>query len=1081
MAFTIISAGAGSGKTYRLTQEMVKKLNEGYPAAGIIATTFTQKAASELQSRVRIALLKLGLRQEAEALTNALIGTVHSLGIKLLQRFAFEAGVSPIVNIITEGEPQYYFNLAMTSILTPEKVEKMEELSRRLTIIKDENNGTDWRNIVKDLTDIARANNFSATMLRESANESVATQLNLLETPEMDAEAFDRLLLDQIKDTLHKVSEIGDVTKVTSTSLDKIKKVKQYLENKIYPPWEDWARLSKLDSGAKSKEAIKEMTDFAAGHIRHPRFHADISAFIHEIFELAIEAMQEYSHFKTQRGLIDYTDMEVKVDELLDNPTVCDILRSEISILMVDEFQDTSPIQLSIFLKLSQIAKHTIWVGDPKQSIYGFRGAEPSLMKAIIDKNGGVKPEDVQGNSYRSRQDLVHCVNALFVRGFNDMPSSQVELQPIRTRESESDLFGPALNMWELNKNEDGKKQKFNIQHISNALAHSLQSQLQKGIYIKDDQSGEMRRAQAGDVAILCKKNSLCLDMAASLKMAGLNAALSQPGIFDTIEGILILACLKYVQSKDEIALTEILLYGEKMSLEALLHAKADRQRQKANESDLKLPEWGMDYPLTRKLIALRKNRKYLSVFEILDQIISSLDIKRLIVEWGNPDQRLDNIDQIRSIALKYEESCKSLHIATSLSGFIFWCQRKIETKADFQGAGEGPDAVRVLTYHRSKGLEWPIVILMDLDKEVNTKINNLTIVPKNNTIDLSNILGNRWVRLWINPYGKNNKKTVLWDNIEKSPEWDYQNKQDLAEEIRLFYVGFTRARDYLILPQADKDLSVINRIWNKDLEELNVLDLKNETISIPWKNENLTFNRFPMRFIDQTPEVVREYASFLYTEAAKGEVDHINKLIQYEDLSGIKEVTTTFKIIETFTIWEDLNIENWSNKEKENFKMAMTTFINEWHPDEESYRIKILAEDLLKEFSLTDLLPNTFFIEVSDRLTSLVEPLFFDFIEKNRQITSYIAQREYNFDIPVVIESEQENVFITLINNLDSTSVEGLLEDHKNKLAFENELIKRNKASENIQNWVLLVSKGIIVKIDWTLKDSLEEIINNL
>lgn len=1081
MAFTIISAGAGSGKTYRLTQEMVKKLNEGYPAAGIIATTFTQKAASELQSRVRIALLKLGLRQEAEALTNALIGTVHSLGIKLLQRFAFEAGVSPIVNIITEGEPQYYFNLAMTSILTPEKVENMEELSRRLTIIKDENNGTDWRNIVKNLTDIARSNNFSAAMLRESAEQSITTQLNLLEPPDMDAEAFDKLLLKQIKDTLQKVSETGDVTKVTSTSLDKIKKVKQLLENNIYPPWEDWARLSKLDAGAKSREAIKEMTDFAAGHIRHPRFHTDISAFIHEIFELAIEAMQEYGHFKTQRGLIDYTDMEVKVDQLLDNPAVCDILRSEISILMVDEFQDTSPIQLSIFLKLSQIAKHTIWVGDPKQSIYGFRGAEPALMKAIIDKNGGVKPEDVQGTSYRSRQDLVHCVNALFVRGFSDMPSSQVELKPSRTKESESDLFGPALNMWELNKMEDGKKQKFNIEQVSNALSHSLQAQLQKGIYIKDDHSGQMRKAQAGDVAILCKKNSLCLSVAASLKRVGLNAAVSQPGIFDTVEGVLILACLKYVQSKDEIALTEILLYGEKMSLEALLHAKADRQRQKVNESDLKLPEWGIDYPLTRKLIALRKNRKYLSVFEILDQIISSLDIKRLIVEWGNPDQRLDNIDQIRSIALKYEESCKSLHIATSLSGFIFWCQRKIETKADFQGAGEGPDSVSVLTYHRSKGLEWPIVILLDLDKEVNTKINNLTIVPKNNTIDLSNILGNRWVRLWINPYGKNNKKTVLWDNIEKSPEWDYQNKQDLDEEIRVFYVGFTRARDYLMLPQADKNLSVINRIWNKDLEELNVLDPSSETISIPWKSENLPFSRFPMHFIDQTPEMVSEFASFLYTEAAKGEVDHLTKLIQYEDLSGIKELTTTFNIIEKVTIWEDLNTENWSPNEKENFKMAMAAFINEWHPDEESYRIKILAEDLLKEFSLTDLLPTAFFPEISNRLTSLVEPLFFDFIDKNHLIISSISQREYIFDVPVVIESEHENIFITLLNNLDNKSVDELLEDHKNKLAFENELIKRHKSSENIQNWVLLVSKGILVKIDWNLKDSLEEIINNL
>jgi hypothetical protein len=235
------------------------------------------------------------------------------------------------------------------------------------------------------------------------------------------------------------------------------------------------------------------------------------------------------------------------------------------------------------------------------------------------------------------------------------------------------------------------------------------------------------------------------------------------------------------------------------------------------------------------------------------------------------------------------------------------------------------------------------------------------------------------------------------------------------------------------------------------------------------------------MRFIDQTPEMVKEYTSFLYTEAAKGEVDHITKLIQYEDLSGIKEVTTTFKIIEKVTIWEDLNTENWSHKEKENFKMAMAAFINEWHPDEESYRIKILAEDLLKEFSLTDLLPTTFFIEVSDRLASAVEPLFFDFIDKNHLVTSYIAQREYNFYIPMVIESEQENIFVTLINNLDSKSVEELLEEHKNKLAFENELIKRNKASENIQNWVLLVSKGIIVKIDWTLNDSLEEIINNL
>lgn len=1083
MAFTIISAGAGSGKTYRLTQEMVKKLKEGYPASGIIATTFTQKAASELQSRVRVALLKNGMRQEAEELSNALIGTVHSLGIKLLQRFAFEAGVSPLVNIITEGEPQYYFNLAMTSVLTLEKVEKMEELSRRLSILKDDNNEKDWRNILKDLTDISRSNNFSPSILRESAKKSIQSQLNLLETPELKPEEFDQLFLILLNNTLQAINQIGDTTGVTTECVEKIKKVKQVLENGIFPPWEEWARISKLSPGAKSKEAIKELKEFAASHIKHPRFHEDISSFIQEIFELAIEAMQEYSHFKNQRGLIDYTDMEVKVDELLLNPVVCEILKPEISILMVDEFQDTSPIQLSIFLKLSQIAKHTIWVGDPKQSIYGFRGADPSLMKAIIDKNGGVKPEDIQGNSYRSRQDLVSCVNAIFVRGFDEMPPSQVALQPVRTKADESNLFSSALNLWELKKTGDsgGSKAKYPKEWVFNSLAHSLKSQLEKGIYVKDEYLGEMRLAQPGDVAILCRTNGTCQSIAASLQNAGLNVALSQPGIFNTVEGTLILACLKYVQSFDEIALTEILILGEKLKLSTLLDLRVARQLQKKEDNTLKLEAWGEDFPLSKKLIAIRRNRKYLSVFELLDQVISALDLKKLVVEWGNPEQRLENIDQIRSMALNYEESCKSLHIATSLSGFIFWCQRKIDQNADLQGAGEHHDAVRVLTYHKSKGLEWPIVILQDLDKELNTKMNNLTIVPENEDIDLSNILGNRWVRLWINPYGKNNKKTVLWENIEKSPEWAIQNKQDLAEEIRIFYVGFTRARDYLILPLIDKKFAVINRIWHKDLEEINVLDTNNDLLTIPWKEEKVEIQKISFEYEDQFPENSKETASFWYTEPAKGEVVHQEKRIRNEEISKLNELTSTFKILENINLWDEPDLKSWSNDSVENLKNAITNFLNDWHPEEEKYKIAMLSEDLIKEFSLTEMIPASFFTTLSKNLNSIFEAVYIDYIDKQCEISEEIGQRDYSFIIPIVIESPEENIFINIITDANGMSVEKVLEGQKSRLAFENELLKKNKMTNHIQNWILFVPEGTFIKIDWKLNGSLDEIINNL
>ena len=143
-----------------------------------------------------------------------------------------------------------------------------------------------------------------------------------------------------------------------------------------------------------------------------------------------MDALQEYEQYKKRRGLIDYTDMETLILRLLDHPEVREVLSEELDLLMVDEFQDTSPIQLEIFLKLSRMAAHSVWVGDPKQSIYGFRGADPQLMQAIIEQSGGVRPEDIQRHSWRSRQDLVWAANALFTKAFPELPPDQVALDP---------------------------------------------------------------------------------------------------------------------------------------------------------------------------------------------------------------------------------------------------------------------------------------------------------------------------------------------------------------------------------------------------------------------------------------------------------------------------------------------------------------------------------------------------------------------------------------------------------------------------------------------------------------------------
>lgn len=180
MNLKIISAGAGSGKTYRLTQEMVALLNPDNPnrvrANGIIATTFTNKAAAELQERVRTKLLEEGLIAEADELTNALIGTVHGLGVKLLKRFAFEAGVSPEVDIIADEDQQTMFNQSLAAILTPKLISTMEALAERLGLNKKER--YDWRIEVKRLTDIARANAMDLPTLEKSKRNSIDSFFN---------------------------------------------------------------------------------------------------------------------------------------------------------------------------------------------------------------------------------------------------------------------------------------------------------------------------------------------------------------------------------------------------------------------------------------------------------------------------------------------------------------------------------------------------------------------------------------------------------------------------------------------------------------------------------------------------------------------------------------------------------------------------------------------------------------------------------------------------------------------------------------------------------------------------------------
>ena len=814
----IISAGAGSGKTYRLTQEMTALLVSGEAQAnGIIATTFTKRAAAELRERVRVKLLREGMSREANELKNALIGTVHGLGVKLLRRFAFEAGVSPQVDIVAEEDQQRMFNLAMAQKLDVDRIEEIELLCDKLGLSVD-GEKYNWRGEVRKLVEVMRANAFDPATIQKSKENSWRELTKIL--PPVKGASSEQSFWARLRLVLTETIAVlegneADATKVTATGIATLRRLVSQLQRRGYLPWYELAKLAnfkKKGVGAKSRELVEDVELIGQQHATLPAFQDDLRRFQDLMFDSAADAIQEYQEYKAKRGRIDYTDMEVKVLHLLDQPTVQETLRRELDLLMVDEFQDTSPIQLAVFLKLSQLAKQSVWVGDPKQSIYGFRGAEPRLMNAITTASGPVDPANIQRQSWRSRSDIVYACNAIFTKAFPEIAEAAVVLDPVRTRAgnkfapAESPARAELSGVWHWHFDLDGKG-RISKDWTMDVLAKATAELLENPPLILPKGEDQERPLRPGDVAILCRSNYGCVAMAESLQKQGLPAAIARNGLLETAEATLLLACLKYLlNSGDSLSVAEILLFGRRRPLPAIVESRLDYLTEKAAATDThQFPNWAKDDDFIRTLDALRAETVEYSTSELLNVLLERLDLRRVVVAWGEGELRLSNIDELRRLAVAYEDNCHRQHRAASLGGFLLYLDGLRRSDADAQGAGERPEAVNVLTYHKSKGLEWPAVIAHNLDQRLRADVWGMAVEAEREEVDLDDVLAGRWVRYWVNPYGRSGAG-VSWVEALGESDWQTRSTENAtAEEARLLYVGLTRARDFLILP-TNKD-----------------------------------------------------------------------------------------------------------------------------------------------------------------------------------------------------------------------------------------------------------------------------------
>lgn len=202
---TFISAGAGSGKTYRLAADLESMLTSNKPIkpSGVIGTTFTKLAAGELRGRVRQLLNQRGYSQIANQMDQAMLGTVNSVCGQLLSRFAFEAGLSPQLKVIEEAEANHLFNLALEQVLDIDSVTIINNLANRL-------GQEDWKAVVKNIVSMARANNQSCEEIEKSGKTSANSLLKFFPKPSI--KDLDKELYKKVESAIKHIKEGEDTT-----------------------------------------------------------------------------------------------------------------------------------------------------------------------------------------------------------------------------------------------------------------------------------------------------------------------------------------------------------------------------------------------------------------------------------------------------------------------------------------------------------------------------------------------------------------------------------------------------------------------------------------------------------------------------------------------------------------------------------------------------------------------------------------------------------------------------------------------------------------------------------------------------
>ncbi|MEG0292516.1 MAG: helicase-exonuclease AddAB subunit AddA [Anaerovoracaceae bacterium] len=859
----LVSAAAGSGKTAVLVERIIRLiLDDNVSIDELLVVTFTNAAASEMKAKVIKAIKKeiknnneksSFLREQLDKASNASISTFHAFALNIIKRYFYVININPKMNIIDETLSSTIKKNIMGNVFDEEYDKKQKSF---LDFVKAYSNAKSDEGL-KD----ALINLYDNLQAVPEPMKWVEDAVNLMD---QDFEKFQlteawTYIAKEIEDKLNEVisgykaaqnllidSNLKRLAEIVAIDIVNLEEMKEDFGNKRYTKVRSSINAFKSStvrsrSDEKEKyEVIKEtvsaikkksneiLKKLAASYFVRP-FEEQVDEvrellpYGEELKKLLLNYHTQFSEYKLKNNYLDFSDIEHYAIEILKNKDVANECRNKYKHIFIDEYQDSNFIQEEIINSIKR-DNNLFMVGDVKQSIYRFRLAEPIIFqekykryKSGNDKNSIVI--DLNQN-FRSKEPIINEVNNVF-KPLMDYDDDQALYLGATSREGFD--FEVELNIFD-NQSEysgddnteiDEELEEMGLAELEALTAVNLiKENVGKEYY--DHKEDKIKEITYKDIVILMRgiktRGSIFHDV---LMDNGIPVYLdNSTGYFDTVEIISFVDILGIIDNtKQDIPLLSALrsaIFG--FSIEELISIRINNKKGSYENAMRNYEKSGDNEELVRKIKRTfnqietwKKEVLYMPIDEFIWHVMSDSGYFSFVGALPSGNQRQLNLRALVDKASSFRSTGDN-----SIFGFLryFNDMKKNTNIGQVSTFGEDDNTVQITTIHKSKGLEYPVVIVSNLANKL--KKDTITKIGQyNKDIGLSLTYYNtsqQWYR-----------NTIVQKAISRASDVDMYE-----EEIRILYVAFTRAKDKLILLGSFKDY----------IEELNKVKISTKNIS---------------------------------------------------------------------------------------------------------------------------------------------------------------------------------------------------------------------------------------------------------